>query len=275
PDGWLQHASRRVLAAVTEHGPVTARALRGLVPDVDHPLVLAPGKRYSATVSAHTRVLPLLGFEGEVVRTRPNGSWVSGAYAWAATGDWLAGGLGDLAEPEAARELALRWLRRFGPGTTTDLQWWTGWTLTTTHAALAACGAVPVGLDAGPGWVAPGDEGSVEPPEPWLALLPGLDPTTMGWKQRDWYLPEHAAGCFDRMGNAGPTIWADGRVVGGWDQRPDGSVVHHLVERLDRVHQDLLAERTAALTAAVGGTRFTVRFPSPVSSALRAGTALG
>ena len=38
-----------------------------------------------------------------------------------------------------------------------------------------------------------------------LALLPGLDVTTMGWFDRDWYLGEHAKQVFDRTGNAGPT----------------------------------------------------------------------
>ena len=54
----------------------------------------------------------------------------------------------------------------------------------------------------------------------WVALLPALDPTVMGWKERSWYLGDHQERLFDRNGNAGPTVWADGRVVGGWAQRP-------------------------------------------------------
>ena len=42
-------------------------------------------------------------------------------------------------------------------------------------------------------------------PKPWVALLPALDPTVMGWQARDWYLGPHAAALFDRSGNAGPT----------------------------------------------------------------------
>ncbi len=61
--------------------------------------------------------------------------------------------------------------------------------------------------------------------EPSAALLPTLDPTTMGWKERDWYLGEHASLLFDSNGNAGPTVWWDGRVVGGWSQRRDGEIV--------------------------------------------------
>ena len=64
------------------------------MPALRHQIVMAPGKKYSATVSAHTRVLLNLGFEGEIVRTRPTGTWVNGAYTYAAMDAWLAGGLG-------------------------------------------------------------------------------------------------------------------------------------------------------------------------------------
>ena len=30
-------------------------------------------------------------------------------------------------------------------------------------------------------------------PDPWIALLPSLDPTIMGWTSRDWYLAPHRA----------------------------------------------------------------------------------
>ena len=268
PDGWLAAAREHVLAALDEHGPLTARSLGRLVPELEQKIVMAPGKKWSATVSAHTRVLLGLGFEGRILRTRPTGTWINGAYTYAAAESWLDGGLGDLGEREAARELALRWLRAFGPATSLDLQWWAGWTVATTRTALADCGAVPVALDDGPGWVAPGDEAPVEPPGPWVALLPGLDPTTMGWKQRDWYLPGEAADAFDRMGNAGPTVWADGRVVGAWAQRPDGEIRTWLFTELSAGQRRALDRRAAELAAMVGDTRFTVRFPSPASTGL-------
>ncbi len=189
PDGWLETAREHVLAALDEHGPLTARSLGVKVPALEQKIVMSPGKRWSATVSAHTRVLLVLGMEGRILRARPTGTWINGAYAYAAADAWLPGGLGDLGEREAARELALRWLRAFGPATSADLQWWTGWTVALTRTALADCGAVEVDLAGDPGWVAPGDEGPVAPAGPWVAVLPGLDPTTMGWKERSWYLP--------------------------------------------------------------------------------------
>ncbi len=275
PETWLSEAGDQALAALHEHGPMTARQLGAVLPALTHKLLLGAGTRYEVAASAHTRVLLLLGFEGRILRTRPMGSWVSGAYAYAPADAWVPGGLADLGEREAAGELALRWLRAFGPGTEADLRWWTGWTAATTRRALADARAVPVTLKGAPGWVAPGDEQPVAPVGPWVALLPGLDPTTMGWRQRDWYLPPGAAAAFDRNGNAGPTVWVDGRVAGVWAQTPDGDIRTRLFEDLPRSRRREVDRRAAELAATVGTTRFTVRFPSPLSAALAGGAAPG
>src|SRR4051794_6651719 len=256
PEAWLADAREQVLAALHEHGPMTARTLGDRVPALRHKIVMAPGKKYSAAVSAHTRVLLGLGFEGEIVRTQPTGTWINAAYTYAAMDSWLEGGLGDLHEAEAARDLALRWLRAFGPATTTDLQWWMGWTGATTKRALAACGAVPVALEEGTGWVAPGDEDPPEPVAPWVAVLPGLDPTTMGWKQRDWYLPAGCTDAFDRMGNAGPTIWVDGQVVGAWVQTPDGELRTRYLVEVPAERRAEVAHRLSEVADLLGDTRF-------------------
>ncbi|KAA0022685.1 winged helix DNA-binding domain-containing protein [Antrihabitans cavernicola] len=268
PDAWLEKARVETLTALHEHGPLTARSLGIKAPTLMHKIVMAPGKKYSASVSAHTRVLLSLGFEGRIVRTRPTGTWINGAYTYAAADTWLENGFGELGERESARELALRWLHAFGPATAVDLQWWMGWTVALTKNALTDCGAVEVALDGGVGYVAPGDEDPVQPAEPWVALLPGLDPTTMGWKQRDWYLPEDCASTFDHMGNAGPTIWANGRVVGAWVQTPDGEIRTRLLVDVPRKQKGEIARRANDLKDLLDDTRFTVRFPSPASAAL-------
>ena len=73
------------------------------------------------------------------------------------------------------------------------------------------------------------------------------------------------------MGNAGPTIWVDGRVVGAWAQTPDGELRTHLFEQLPTARAAEVERRLADVAAMVGDTRFTVRFPSPVSTALAKG----
>ncbi len=89
-----------------------------------------------------------------------------------------------------------------------------------------------------------------EPVEPWAALLPPLDPTTMGWHERAWYLGPHKQQLFDTVGNAGSTAWWDGRVVGGWRQRENGEVVIQLLEDIGREGRQALeveAERLSVV----------------------------
>ena len=121
--------------------------------------------------------------------------------------------------------LVERWLRTFGPGTEADLVWWLGATKGAVRRALGELGAVEVGLGDGVGYLLPDDLDDVPEPEPWAALLPVLDPTTMGWKQRDFYLADDdVPHLFDSNGNAGTTAWWDGRIVGCWVQDDDGVV---------------------------------------------------
>lgn len=263
PEGWLDHARREVHALLRADGPLPARTVGDRLPDLRRPLTLGAGTRWETTVAAHTRVLLQLGFEGAVLRARPVGTWVSGQYTWADAETWLPQGVEtDLTEDDACRDLAGRWLERFGPVTTADLQWWTGWTLSRTRRALTGCGAVEVTTDDGPAWVAAGDAD----PEPdagrWVALLPALDPTTMGWKQRSWYLPEACHAVFDRAGNAGPTVWADGQVVGAWGRDPDGEVVVRYLVDVPRRVERAVADEAERVRALVGDSRFTIRFPN-------------
>ena len=266
PRAWLAAAEAEVLADLREHGPSTARDVGLRLPHVRQPLQLAPGKSYAATQGAHTRVLTILGFAGQVLRTRPV-RWISGAYAYAAAESWLPGGLGSLDERMSAAELAGHWLRRFGPATTVDLQWWMGWSATKTKQALADCGAVVVEVASGPACLAPGDHDQ-PPAEPWVAVLPALDPTTMGWKQRDWYLPAAAAETFDSTGNGGPTLWVDGRIVGVWAQTRDGEIHTHYFERVTTTRRREIDIKIEEVKRLVGETRFTIRFPSDVHDRL-------
>jgi len=269
PEAWLREARIRVLADLAEHGPSTAREVGQRIPDLARPLRLPSAAEGDPSQAAHTRVLLLLGFEGEVVRVEPTGSWVNGAYRYARSADWLPTGLGAVDQREAAARLADRYLQRFGPATSTDLQWWTGWTKTATSRALAEAAAVPVDLAEGRGWLSPADEGAPDR-APWVAALPSLDSTTMGWKQRDWYLPRSAADAFDRNGNAGPTLWVDGRVVGAWAQQRDGRLLTHYFEPVPAPRRDELSERLAAIARAVGDTRFSVRFPGRIQARILA-----
>ncbi|MFZ1117003.1 MAG: winged helix DNA-binding domain-containing protein [Propionibacteriaceae bacterium] len=266
PERWLADAEKQVLADLRKHGPSNAREIGQRIEALRQRLQLAPGKSYAAVQSAHTRVLYILGFAGKMLRAQPS-NWINGAYRYVDAESWLPGGLGDLDPRLAAAELAARWLQRFGPATTIDLQWWMGWTLRRTRQALADCGAVEVDLDDVTGWLA-ADDPPLAPVEPWVAVLPGLDPTIMGWKQREWYLPSTSLEVFDGVGNGGPSLWVDGRVVGGWAQTKDGSIHVHYFERVGADRRREIDQRIDELKSWIGETRFTVRFPGDIHARL-------
>ncbi len=270
-EAWVRRARADTLAALHRVGPTTARALGKAVPALTEKIVMGAGK-YAAPQAAHTRLLLLLGFDGDIVRTVTSGSWVSSEYEWSVTADWLPQSFTG-ADPATARaDLAARYLRRFGPITTTDLQWWAGWTLGLTRAAIAANEAVEVRLDGGAtGWCLPDDLEPVEAPEPWVALLPGLDPTAMGWKERSWCFGPHTAlggPLWDRNGNVGPTVWVNGRVVGAWAQRREGTVVHELVEPVSTRIRRGIAAAAEQVASVIGDARVTPRFPTPLQRTL-------
>jgi hypothetical protein len=104
--------------------------------------------------------------------------------------------------------------------------------------------------------------------DPWVALLPGLDPTVMGWKERAWYLGDHASDLFDRNGNAGPTVWANGRVVGAWGQTEQGEIVVELFGRLDAATLKLVDAERERLRSWLGDVRIRTRFATPLGRKL-------
>ena len=271
PDAaWLKEVEESTLAALARRGQATASELAQDEPRLRERFVYAPGKSYEGEHTVSTRLLRVLGVEGKVVRGRPLGSWTSSQFRWAVAPEHP-----ELDVAQAQAELLRRWLAACGPATEADLKWWTGWRVTEVRRALAAIGAEPVSLDEGTGYVAEGDAGPVpSPDEPWAALLPGLDPTAMGWQQRDWYLaPGLRPRLFDGSGNVGPTVWWNGRVIGGWAQRPDGEISWRILDeegsgREARAAIDSEAERLAGW---LGTTKITPRFRTPLEKELAAG----
>jgi hypothetical protein len=223
---WLERACRAVLERLAGSEPMTARRLREQLPELSGTMTVSPDKKYGATVQVAPRVLTLLGAEGLVTRGPNAGHWRISRPTWTLTANWLGEEVTPLGPQEGYAELVRRWLRTFGPGTVEDLQWWLGATRSAVRAALEATGAVEVSLDGGAsGWVLADDAEPAGPVEPWAALLPTLDPTTMGWRGRDFYLDQgDVPYLFDTNGNGGNTAWWDGRVVGAWVQDPDGAV---------------------------------------------------
>ncbi|MFF2042241.1 winged helix DNA-binding domain-containing protein [Kitasatospora sp. NPDC058170] len=268
-EGWseqrLAETERDVLAALGRRGEATTSELAADIPALRETMLMAAGKPYEAKQSVGSRLLRLLASDGHVRRCRPRGSWLSSSYPWAPVAQWP-----EVPVRAAKAEVVRRWLAGFGPATVEDVKWWTGWTLGDTRKALADVGAEEVALAGGAaGLVLPGDAGAAPEPGPWAALLPGLDPSVMGWRGREWYLrPEDVPALFDRAGNAGPTVWWCGRVVGGWAQRPDGEVVWRLLSDVGAEARAAIGAEAARLSGWLGGVRVTPRFRTPLEREL-------
>lgn len=266
PEGWLADVEQSTYQALVERGEALGAELAA-----DEPRLRVKLHYKQGDMAVVTRVLFLLAAQGRVVRGRPRGSWVSGQFRWVPADRWLPEGIPRLPHAQAKVELVRRWLATFGPATVTDIKWWTGWTLSEVRRALTQIDPTEVDMDGEPGILLPADNQEPDAAgEPWVALLPALDPTVMGWQRRYWYLGDHVGKLFDTNGNAGPTIWCDGRIVGGWAQRRDGEIV---VEFLEDVGADATAAIRAEaerLTNWLGPIRITPRFRTPLERLLTA-----
>ncbi len=267
PGPWLTRAGNAAVDAVAARGEAMTTEITKDVPLLAKKLRLGKGK-WAGEQTAGARLLPQLAMEGRLVRGRPRGTWISPQFRWVTTDDWLGGPIEELDVAAAQAELLRNWLGAFGPATEADMRWWTGWTLRETRAAQAAVPHDEVALDGATGYVLKDDLEPTPRPEPSAALLPTLDPTTMGWKERHWYLGEHGPTLFDTNGNAGPTVWWAGRVVGGWSQRRDGEIALGLLEDVGRDARAAIDAEAERLARWIGDVRFSPGFLPPFQRAL-------
>jgi hypothetical protein len=272
---WLAEAERQVLAVLSDGREATSTELRAELPVLEGSISYGEGRSWAGQMSVGPRVLTVLSAAGQIVRASNNGGWTTSRPRWSSMTSWLGEEIAPCSEAEGVAGLVERWLRAFGPGTAVDLRWWLGSTLALVRPALAELGAVEVELDGQAGYLLPDDQDVPEPVEAWAALLPPLDPTTMGWFERDWYLGPYRQQLFDTAGNAGPTIWWDGRIVGGWRQSETGEVVLQLLEDIGADGRRAVDDEAARLTDWLAGTRVLPRFPSPLWRAAAGTSASG
>ena len=266
---WVQEVCERTFRALQAQGEATAAELREEIPELRKKITIRKKDgSVAGTVGVSTRILFLLGAEARIVRARPKGSWLSSLYRWVPLEDWMGAPFPEISRPEAQAELIGTWLRSFGPATEVDIKWWTGWPAAQVRNALKQTAALEVKTEQGPGYLHPDDIDAAQSPDPWVALLPSLDPTVMGWKQRDWYLGDHAPQLFDRNGNAGPTVWVDGRVVGGWAQRRTGEIVYRILDDVGAEAAAQIEAKAAHLQVWLGETVVTPRFRAPLEKEL-------
>ena len=261
-------AARAAVLTVLAAAPdgLTAAEVRQAVPliDVTVPVAGSVGEAWSAP-----RVLTLLGATADIVRGQATAGFPTVRTRWTLTQNWLDEVPVAGTSADGYREIIRRWLYSFGPGTEADLVWWLGATRTVVRRALAELGAVRVSLNVGgdDGWLLPDDLDVVPDPGPWVALLPVLDPTVMGWQGRDFYLGPHRDQLFDSRGNAATTAWVNGRVVGCWVHDAAGAVRVRLLEPVTADAQRALDAEARRLTDWLGGIRIVTGYTSPAMRA--------
>jgi hypothetical protein len=272
---WIAAASKQIVDRLTG-AELSARELRDALPHLGGTFSSAPGTKWSAEVSTMSRLLTILAAAGDVVRGHNAAHWRISRPLWTSMASWLGEEMTRFESGAGCAELVRRWLWTFSPATEADLVWWLGSTKTAVRKALLDVEAVQVRLeDESTGWVLPTDTADLEAPaqaEPWATLLPTLDPTTMGWRERAFYLdPAHTPYLFDSAGNAGTTVWVNGRIVGCWMQDEEERVRLILVEEISRDARRLLDAEAARLDEFLGGAHITNVFASPQMKNLRLG----
>jgi Winged helix DNA-binding domain len=261
---WLKDVGEATVCALAARGPATGAELARDEPRLRTQIVAAEDNPYGGAVNLTSRLLTLLSAEGLIVRGRPRGGWTSTQFTWSAADR------SELPAGAARTELARRWLLAFGPAPPADLQWWTGWTAGQVRQALGQLEVTEVDLGGATGVMLAADQEEPAATGPWPALLPALDPTPMGWRDRAWYVGQHAPALFDRSGNIGPTAWWDGRIVGGWAQRRDGEIAVRLIEDVGAEASAAMAAEAQRLREWLGPGRITPRFRTPLERELAA-----
>jgi hypothetical protein len=277
-DAVLNDLFRRTEELLRGEGPLTVPELSRLVPALGATITHSAGKSYAGKFSLGSRLVPAMCAIGLVARARPRGTRHSNLYEYAAMADWLPDlDLESVSSQAAQVELLRRYLTAFGPATLDDARWWTGLSKTEISKArkplaeeletvfIKGLGEEHVMLASDAQRLR--DFATSDAPR--VCLLPDLDPYIMGYRNRLRFLtPKHRTKVFDRAGNAMSTVWVNGRVVGAWRQRKDGSVSYAVFEQVSEEENTLLVSEVRRLEEFLDGESLSPRTHTPFTRAL-------
>jgi len=184
------------------------------------------------------QVVDLMPNDWHLVRGQPRGTWRSNLHEYSTFEIWYPDvDLRSLTPQQACMELVRHYLSCLGPATADDIAWWAGLAKSDVRTALSSMGAEVEEVEIegpGSGYLVLSRDldtlRSERPEERESLFLPSLDPYIMGYKDRTRFLdPGRSNKVFDRAGNALPTVWEDGRVIGVWVENSERSALQVLL----------------------------------------------
>ena len=155
-----------------------------------------------------------------------------------------------LSQEEAPAELALRYLKAYGPATPEDLAAWSGLPISKIRAAwqyiapqlmeVEAAGSSAWMLKTRAAWL---DEPSLPPtPASIVHLLPGFDLYLLGYCTRDLVVrPQYAKRINAGGGMLHPTLLVDGRALGTWKSKQSKNHLEVALEPFEPLAPELHA----------------------------------
>lgn len=124
---------------------------------------------------------------------------------------------------DAIAELAMRYIRGYGPASVTDFSYWTGARVTDTKPVFEGISEhlteVSIEGQRGSYYISADDESALEgiQPEPFTRLLPQFDALIMGHKDKSRFIdPADRGGIFLPRGGVAATLLVNGMVKGTW-----------------------------------------------------------
>jgi hypothetical protein len=203
-------------------------------------------------------VVDLMPNDWQLVRGCPRGSWRSNLHEYSSFPVWFPDvDLLSVSEEEAQERLVQHYLSALGPATEEDIAWWAGLGKTAIRRAIAGATRPVTEIEIkelGAGFLMLEEDvklllDHVCAPAG-AALLPSLDPYVMGYRDRTRFLdPGKHHKVFDRAGNALPTVWHDGQVIGVWmEDSKRACIAVLLFDETDNQLRGLIEEQAGHLS---------------------------
>jgi hypothetical protein len=171
------------------------------------------------------RLVREMSLRGLICNAAPIGPWYHNSeHRFTRVDQWIPGvDLNAVSPADSIAELAMRYIRAYGPASVADFSYWTGARVTDTKPVFEGLSEhlTEVSLEGQRGsyYISSEDESALEAiqPEPFARLLPQFDALIMGHKDKSRFIDTADRGdIFLPRGGIAATVLVNGRVKGTW-----------------------------------------------------------